>query len=289
MSPAADLTRRLGGAWHGGYGTARCPAHEDRSPSLSLADGSAGRVLLKCHRGCSYAEIRSALRSLGAQVNSQPSNISDRELRVADRENAMRRARQAERAWSEAQPLRGSLAEAYFRRRGITCELPPSLAYAENCWHASATRWPALLARVAGGPGPAIHRTYLAHDGSGKAPITPAKAMLGPTKGGAVRLSHGRDRLVVTEGIETGLSLLSGLLPGAPSVWAALSAGGMAALNLPSRPGQLTIASDGDPAGHAAAEQLAARAYGLGWRVSLLPASEGNDWNDVLCGKEARA
>jgi DNA primase len=44
---------------------------------------------------------------------------------------------------------------------------------------------------------------------------------------------------------------------------------------------RLTIAADGDGPGLAAANDLAARAHGLGWAVSLLPAPEGRDWNDV--------
>ncbi len=35
----------------------------------------------------------------------------------------------------------------------------------------------------------AIHRTFLAHDGRGKAPVDPQKMMLGPCRGGAVRLA----------------------------------------------------------------------------------------------------
>ena len=33
---------------------ARCPAHDDRTPSLSIAQGDDGRVLLKCHAGCTH-------------------------------------------------------------------------------------------------------------------------------------------------------------------------------------------------------------------------------------------
>lgn len=39
MSVTRDVTEVLGGRWHGCYGMACCPAHEDTNPSLSLADG----------------------------------------------------------------------------------------------------------------------------------------------------------------------------------------------------------------------------------------------------------
>ncbi|MEL0439217.1 toprim domain-containing protein [Phycobacter sp. 'Weihai'] len=113
--------------------------------------------------------------------------------------------------------------------------------------------------------------------------------MLGPTKGGAVHLSAGSGALVVAEGIETTLSLMSGLYPGDHRFWAALSATGMAALDLPERPGRLVIAPDGDQTGREAAIKLAERACALGWRVFLLPAPEGQDWNDVLQARGAVA
>jgi DNA primase len=40
---------------------ARCPAHPDRSPSLSIAEGANGRVLLHCFAGCSLDAILAAL------------------------------------------------------------------------------------------------------------------------------------------------------------------------------------------------------------------------------------
>ena len=39
----------------------RCPAHEDRKPSLSISRGDDGRALLWCHRGCETSEILKAL------------------------------------------------------------------------------------------------------------------------------------------------------------------------------------------------------------------------------------
>jgi len=45
----------------GGGFACRCPAHEDRSPSLSINVGDDGRVLLKCHAGCSLKAILAVL------------------------------------------------------------------------------------------------------------------------------------------------------------------------------------------------------------------------------------
>ena len=44
--------KRSGKGW-----IAKCPAHEDRSPSLSITEGRDGRVLIKCHAGCPTVDI----------------------------------------------------------------------------------------------------------------------------------------------------------------------------------------------------------------------------------------
>jgi putative DNA primase/helicase len=36
---------------------ARCPAHNDQQPSLSISQGEDGRVLIHCHAGCSVEEV----------------------------------------------------------------------------------------------------------------------------------------------------------------------------------------------------------------------------------------
>ncbi len=45
----------------GGERSARCPAHDDRNNSLSVGTGEGGRVLLKCHAGCTTEAIVGAL------------------------------------------------------------------------------------------------------------------------------------------------------------------------------------------------------------------------------------
>jgi len=129
-----------------------------------------------------------------------------------------------------------------------------------------------------------VHRTFF--DKCGDRLPKNAKRMLGACAGGAVRLAEAPDApLVVAEGIESALSLLSGLLRGPVNVWASLSTSGMKALILPPTPGKLIVATDGDDPGRMAGDRLAARAAALGWEVSLLPAPDGCDWNDKLVGK----
>ena len=61
---AQDVTKALGGRWRRDYGTAKCPCHEDRNPSLTLRDGER-TVLFTCHAGCRSADIAAALKADG--------------------------------------------------------------------------------------------------------------------------------------------------------------------------------------------------------------------------------
>lgn len=52
--------------------SARCPAHADDSPSLSVGIGADGQVLLYCHAGCSFDEIVEALELEPYMTFSKP-------------------------------------------------------------------------------------------------------------------------------------------------------------------------------------------------------------------------
>jgi hypothetical protein len=53
---------RLSGVRRSGTGwIARCPAHKDRSPSLSVGEGRGGRVLVHCFAGCTAEAICAAI------------------------------------------------------------------------------------------------------------------------------------------------------------------------------------------------------------------------------------
>ena len=60
---ADELVARLEGARERGPGrwSARCPSHDDKSPSLSVREGDEGTVLLHCFAGCSALDICGAI------------------------------------------------------------------------------------------------------------------------------------------------------------------------------------------------------------------------------------
>jgi hypothetical protein len=241
------------------------------------------------HAGCSFAAILDALRGRGLLPGGGTftplDSAAQARRRAKERAEAAKRAAQARRLWQETHPVAGTLAETYLRARGIICAPPETLRFAPECRHPTAWRLPALVALVEGADAFAVHRTYLRADGTGKADVALAKAMLGAVQSAPVRLRSAPGPLFVAEGIETALSIAGGLREGASSLWAALSTSGTAGLRLPREPGALTIAVDGDAPGRKAAHALAERAAALGWQVSLLHAPVGEDWNDVLTGK----
>ena len=63
---AEDIAKVPGGRRAGASWMARCPAHNDREPSLSIRQAEDGTVLVRCHAGCEQARVIAALRSLAA-------------------------------------------------------------------------------------------------------------------------------------------------------------------------------------------------------------------------------
>jgi hypothetical protein len=60
---AARILNVLTGVKSTGHGRylAKCPAHEDRSPSLSIRELDDGRILLHCFGGCGTDDVLGAL------------------------------------------------------------------------------------------------------------------------------------------------------------------------------------------------------------------------------------
>ncbi len=238
-----------------------------------------GCELFHCHAGCSQVDLLAALRGHAPTMRC--------ERPVPEKDTASVRVF-VEKLWRESLPAKGSLVEVYLRARGIEI-LPLSLRFLPRHLHKpSGSYFPVLLAGATDWTGKihALHRTFLSPDGKDKAPVTPAKMTLGPVGGLSCHLADAGEELAVSEGLETGLSVMQAT--GIPT-WAALSAGGIRNLIFPPLPlaSSVTICADNDPVGLRSAQDAALlwREQGRKVRVALPP--EGKDFNDVL--REAAA
>lgn len=64
LSAINEIVKALNGRRSGASWMARCPAHDDANPSLSIREAD-GKVLLHCHAGCSQADVIDALKAHG--------------------------------------------------------------------------------------------------------------------------------------------------------------------------------------------------------------------------------
>lgn len=182
----------------------------------------------------------------------------------------------ARRLWAMAKPLAGTLAEAYLHARGIEAvHHAGALRFHPRCYyrpdeHAPTETWPAMIAAVTdlSGAITGVHRTWLAPEGLGKAPIDTPRRAMGGLLGHAVRFGAAGDVLAAGEGIETMLSLRYAL-PAMPMA-AALSASHLAAFEFPATLRRLYVARDADAAGETAVAALIERARAAGIEVLVL-------------------
>jgi hypothetical protein len=99
--------RRTGrGRWQ-----AKCPGHEDKSPSLSISEGRGGRVLAHCFAGCATAHVMKVLGLSMRDLYAGPPSSTAKARQLA-REQARQFARQ-----QAARRERGGLAD---RARKLT-------------------------------------------------------------------------------------------------------------------------------------------------------------------------
>lgn len=188
--------------------------------------------------------------------------------------------------WHEAKPVRGTLAETYLNRRGLTLphEMADTLRFHPACpW--KKTRHPALIVlgtNILTGEPQCIQRTALTADGD-----KIDRMAMGSTTGAAAMLSPDETvetGLALCEGTEDGLALLQAgcFFP----VWTTFGTSGLR--TFPVLPGieALTIYRDNDAAGGAAANECARR-WAAEHRLVIVETPAGKDFNATLKGEAA--
>ena len=213
----------------------------------------------------------------------------------------------ARNLWDRCGPIDSTHAEAYLRARSIhRCRFPALRFHAALPYKSDAHGWrryPALVAAVTGNDGAleGVHRSWLDPRQPRLARVSRPRKALGRIHGLAVRFgeSHGATTLLVGEGIETVLSLVTAwpdavlpraalplaALPRAAVLHAvaaaALSAGSLGAFVPPKHVTRLIVAQDRDEAGERASRRLQLRCTRLGIATAVLIPT-GNDFNDDI-------
>lgn len=82
MTLAEVLALLDGVRGNNGQRTAHCPAHDDRTASLSVSEGRDGRVLLRCHAGCETRAVCSAIGLTERDLFSARAAEPPRERRI---------------------------------------------------------------------------------------------------------------------------------------------------------------------------------------------------------------
>ena len=101
---ARKIVEALGGTWSRSRGMCCCPAHADRTPSLSITLGKRA-ILVHCFAGCANEAVIAGMAKLGVRISDlfdgpAGEHASEPRKEVANR-NALR-------LWREASILAGS-------------------------------------------------------------------------------------------------------------------------------------------------------------------------------------
>ena len=283
---ARAIVESLNGTWRENKGMCCCPAHDDRTPSLSVTLGRKA-ILFHCFAGCSNEEVIAALDRQGVRSR----DLFDGAGAVAaDRLEKRAFNSNARRLWQLATAISDSPAEGYLAQRGIL-RASDQLRYFGRTPlgpRGAVQFLPAMLAAVTTDIGIiAVHRTFLDTASAKLAGFERPKRALGSLDCGAVRLAPpAAGRLGLAEGIESALSAKQ--LFGIPC-WATLGNERFGLVSVPESVRELHLFIDND-AGGELADQRARKAYSAPGRViqTRAPASTGFDWNDELKARLAR-
>jgi putative DNA primase/helicase len=231
------------------------PGHSRRDRSLSVTLTESG-FLVHSFAGDDFRECRDHVKAaLGISDGRPPIPVNDNTPHVDP--DRLRKQQDALSIWSRSVPIVGTLAETYFRSRGLTYQ-GDALRY-----YRGGRAMVALMTDAITGEPCGIHRTFLDRDGR-----KVDRRMLGRAGGALVRLSADEDvitGLAIAEGIETALAA-----PYRP-IWATLSANTMERFQVLSGIEALTIFADNDVsgAGQRAAQSCAERWHAAGREVTV--------------------
>lgn len=277
---ARQIVKALSGHWSRKSGMCRCPAHDDRTPSLSVSV-SQSAILFHCFAGCSSEEVLAGFKRQGIRprdlFDGKGGIIVPTAKPIGPDANALR-------LWQQAVPLSYTLGEQYLAKRSISVS-SSELRFLDRTplGRKPHVRFlPALIAAVRMDIGVvAIQRTFIDRATASKADFFKPKRALGQLGTGAVRLSDpGGGKLGLAEGSESALS--AQLLFGIPC-WATLGNERFGMVAIPESITELHLFVDADKGGELALKR-GLDAYTREGRCIIphTPDRADHDWNDEL-------
>ena len=153
--PAAVLARALGGHKAGNTWIACCPAHDDRTPSLSIRDAGDGKVLVRCHAGCGQEQVISILRSRGLWTSNGPRSYPTQRPNVQHEpdQDDTKRTEVALTIWQATTPANNTVVESYLALARPASPAGFDVALPSRLKHPSGGIWPVMVALVTTGLG----------------------------------------------------------------------------------------------------------------------------------------
>lgn len=261
-----DIVGVLGGEWHGYKAMCKCPAHPDKTASLSIRQGDRG-ILLTCFAGCTASDILREINRFPIDRRYAPPPIE----RPAGTANI-------ERLWSQAGPIEGTLGERYLASRFLL-PAPSDVRFHPRCPHGPKPRTefkPALLVpireaqRLVG-----VQRIFL----DPKTAKYTEKATLGTLGSGVWRGGGIGPTIALAEGFETARAWSK--IHSLPC-WASLGSRRLDLATIPSSVSELILVGDNDLAGRLAVARSIER-YTSDDRVIRVHFPRGaNDWAEAL-------
>lgn len=184
----------------------------------------------------------------------------------------------------QGRSLKGSPAEAYFNYRGIPLPDEANIRFHPGIkYYGSTTYLPCVLFNVQvqpDGPQVALHRIYIRKDGKGKADVPNAKMALAQIGGAGIWFGRPGSVLVVVEGPENALVVLTKRVGYTFSV-CSISATNISSLKIPEYVKEVVLIPDEDNAGEVNCQKAIAAYLKQGKKVHV----EYINW-EALCQKK---
>ena len=274
----ANFNALQGWRKQGEYYRGPCPIHGGKD-SLQIKETTSGSVLLHCHAGCDWKEVRDKLIEMGCLHTTNSPNKYYRSTQTC--EEKIEWCKNQVSQCSDVIPDRW---KGYFIYRGIRAEvIDKALKTGKVLWNPRKNCLMNLF-EDASREITGFQQVVVTERSSGIKPFDVQRRFYGIAKGSAIKLFKNKldDGMAIAEGVETSMSFFQ--IYGIPT-WAVGSSNGIKNFK-PCKHGlkpgkRILVAADFDGAGISAYEHF--KRVNRNYDIKMaLPKTYGKDWNDVI-------